>query len=421
MTHDLVLSRARLLAGDGPPAAPAATGWVAVDGGRVTALGTGVPPDGATRVDLDGDWLAPGFVDVHVHGGAGGDVMADDPAARVAVRRVHAQHGTTAMLASTVSRPADELLAAVTRLAEDAESGQEADDAGEPLARLLGIHLEGPFLSAARRGAHEESALRDPDPDEVDRLLAAGRGWIRTITLAPELPGGLDLVRRLVAAGVTVSLGHTDADADTLRAAVDAGARAITHTFNCMRPLHHRRPGGVGVAMDSPELTCELILDLVHVDPAAARVLVRAAAGRVCLITDAMAAAGMSDGRYELGGQVVEVSDGQARVSGTTTLAGSTLTMATAVHNAVAHLGLDVPTAVSMATTVPAGLLPGVDAGRLHVGGPADLVRLDGQAHLGGVWIAGRPVVGSVSVDSSTDADPTDRTVDPAKEVTRVR
>jgi N-acetylglucosamine-6-phosphate deacetylase len=145
--------------------------------------------------------------------------------------------------------------------------------------------------------------------------------------------------------------------------------------------------------MDLPQLTCELILDLVHVDPVAARALVHAAgAGRVCLVTDAMAATGMSDGRYELGGQVVEVVDGQARVSGTTTLAGSTLTMDVAVANAVAHLGLDVPTAVAMATTVPAGLLPGLDVGRLHVGGRADLVRLDDLARLRDVWISGLPV-----------------------------
>ncbi len=168
---------------------------------------------------------------------------------------------------------------------------------------------------------------------------------------------------------------------------------AVTHTFNAMSPLHHRRPGAVGMAMDLPQLTCELILDLVHVDPVAARALVHAAgAGRVCLVTDAMAATGMSDGRYELGGQVVDVVEGQARVNGTSTLAGSTLTMDVAVANAVEHLRLDVPTAVAMATSVPARLLPGLDVGSLHVGGPADLVRLDDRARLRDVWISGRHV-----------------------------
>jgi N-acetylglucosamine-6-phosphate deacetylase len=292
------------------------------------------------------------------------------------------------MLASTVSRPVTELHDAVGRLADDVTRL-----ASEPIARLVGIHLEGPFLSRLRRGAHEETALRPPDRAEAESLLEAGRGHVRTVTIAPELPGAIDLVRRLVEAGVTVAVGHTDADADTVRAAVDAGARAVTHTFNGMQPLHHRRPGPVGMAMDLPQLTCELILDLVHVDPVAARVLVHAAgADRICLVTDAMAATGMEDGTYELGGQTVEVVDGRVVVRGTSTLAGSTLTMATAVENAVAHLGIDVPTAVAMATTIPAALLSGVDAGRLHADGPADLVRLDDVARLRGVWISGQQV-----------------------------
>jgi N-acetylglucosamine-6-phosphate deacetylase len=394
-SHALVLRGGRLLAdptADGPVAATPSDGWVAVDDGLVAALGTGEPPTAAEVVDVGGDWLVPGFVDVHVHGGAGGDVMSPDRAVRDAVRRVHAQHGTTAMLASTVSRPPDELRAAVGRLAED--TGEEPPArVGEPMARLVGIHLEGPFLSALRRGAHEETALRAPDRGELEGLLAAGRGTVRTMTLAPELPGALGLVERLVDAGVVVAVGHTDADADAVRAAVAAGATAVTHTFNAMPPLHHRRPGPVGMAMDLPELVCELVLDLVHVDPVAARALVHAAGpGRVCLVTDAMAAAGAGDGTYELGGRVVEVVDGQARIAGTDTLAGSTLTMATAVANAVTHLGLDVPTAVAMATTVPARLLPGLDVGRLRVGGPADVVRLDDAGRLRGVRISGRAV-----------------------------
>jgi N-acetylglucosamine-6-phosphate deacetylase len=392
VAHDLVLHGARLLTGEQRASTvepvDGSTGWVAVDGGRVTALGDGVPPQGREQVDVAGDWLAPGFVDVHVHGGARGDVMAPERAMRDAVRRLHVRHGTTSMLASTVSRPHTELHDAVVRLAADVDS-----PSSEPMARLVGIHLEGPFLSRERRGAHQETALRPPDPTEVEDLLEAGGGHVRTVTIAPELPGGIDLVRRLVAAGVTVAVGHTDADAATVGAAVDAGARAVTHTFNGMQPLHHRRPGPVGVAMDRSELTCELILDLVHVDPVAARVLVHAAgAERICLVTDAMAATGVSDGTYELGGQVVEVVGGQARVSGTSTLAGSTLTMATAVENAVAHLGVDVPTAVAMATTIPARLLAGRDVGRLHSAGHADLVRLDDAGRLQGVWLSGRHV-----------------------------
>jgi N-acetylglucosamine-6-phosphate deacetylase len=391
VAHDLVFHGARLFTGADSvtSAAPvAADGWVAFADGRVATLGHGTPPGGAERLDVEGDWLAPGYVDVHVHGGAGGDVMAPDATARDAVRRLHARHGTTAMLASTVSRPVTELRDAVRRLA-----GDVTRPASEPIARLVGIHLEGPFLSRVRRGAHEETALRPPDQAEVEALLEAGRGHVRTVTVAPELPGAIDLVRRLVRAGVTVAVGHTDADADTVRAAVDAGARAVTHTFNGMPPMHHRRPGPVGMAMDLPQLTCELILDLVHVDPVAARALVHAAGtDRICLVTDATAATGMKDGSYELGGQTVEVVDGRVLVQGTSTLAGSTLTMGAAVENAVAHLGIDVPTAVAMATTIPAALLPGVDAGRLHADGPADLVRLDDVAHLRGVWISGQQV-----------------------------
>ncbi|MBO0846827.1 MAG: N-acetylglucosamine-6-phosphate deacetylase [Nocardioides sp.] len=390
-TADLVLHGARLITGhDSPP--PASDGWVAVLDGRIAGLGTGEPPAATDSVDVGGDWLAPGYVDVHMHGGAGGDVMAPDREARDAVRRLHAQHGTTAMLASTVSRPVDDLVAAVDRLADDVER----PDTGEPVARLIGIHLEGPFLSRVRRGAHQETALRLPDLTIADELLAAGRGHVRTITVAPELPGGLDLIRHLVVAGVIAAVGHTDADAATVGEAVRAGARAMTHTYNAMQGLHHRRPGAVGMAMDLSQLTCELIFDLVHVDPIAARALVHAAgADRICLVTDAMAATGMSDGTYELGGQVVEVVDGQARVRGTNTLAGSTLTMGTAVQNAVAHLGIDVPTAVAMATTIPAGLLHGVDVGRLHADGPADMVRLDEDARLCGVWVSGRQVAPS--------------------------
>jgi N-acetylglucosamine-6-phosphate deacetylase len=387
VTLDLVLHGARLLTGAGGPTA-APDGWVAVADGRVAALGHGTPPESVEQVDVEGDWVAPGYVDVHVHGGAGGDVTAPDRASRDAVRRFHARHGTTAMLASTVSLPPADLRDAVARLADDAGTTST-----EPVARLAGIHLEGPFLSPVHRGAHQESSLRLPDPAELDALLEAGRGLVRSVTLAPELPGGLDLLTRVVAAGVNASVGHTDADADTIRAAVDAGARWMTHTFNGMRPLHHRRPGPVGMAMDLPQLTCELILDLVHVDPVVARALVHAAgADRVCLVTDAMAATGVGDGTFELGGQVVDVAEGRARISGTDTLAGSTLTMATAVENAVAQLGIDVPTAVAMATTIPARLLPGVDAGRLHADGPADLVRLGSAAQLLGVWISGKQV-----------------------------
>ena len=391
---DLVLAGARLLA----RGQQLTDGWVAVTDARITALGQGTPIlDTTELVDCAGDWLAPGFVDVHVHGGGGGEFMSPDPASRRRVRELHAGHGTTSMLASTVSTDAATLLDAVRRLADDIDETDDSDSGGAAqqtaAARLLGIHLEGPFLSGRRRGAHDEAQLRAPDPDELARLVSAGRGHVRSITLAPELPGGLDLVRRARGLGLIVSLGHTDTDAETMRAAVELGATSVTHTFNGMRPLHHRTPGGVGVAMDDDRLVCELIVDGIHVDPLAARVLVRAAGShRVCLITDAMTAARMPDGTYELGGSIVDVTANRVVVSGTDILAGSTLTMADAVANAVSLLGLDVATAVAMATSVPARLLGTDEVGTLAPGLRADLVRLRADGSLHTTYAEGRPV-----------------------------
>jgi N-acetylglucosamine-6-phosphate deacetylase len=394
---DLVLTGARVLL----PDRVVDGGWVTVAGGRITAVGQGAAPDAARAVDLAGDWLAPGYVDVHVHGGGGGDVMDVDPAARRAVRETHAVHGTTAMLASTVTAAPDLLLDAVRRLGEDAaQDDLPAGRTGErpPAARLLGVHLEGPFLAEARKGAHDPALLRLPDPDELARLVSAGAGWVRTITLAPELPGGLELVATARQAGLVVALGHTDADADLLRRAVDLGAQALTHTYNAMRPLHHRDIGAVGLGMDDARLTCELILDGHHVDPAAARALVRAAgAERVALVTDAMSAAGRPDGRYRLGGASVDVHDGRVVLTGADTLAGSTLTMGDAVHRAVRLLGVDVPTAVAMATTVPARLLGSDELGVVAVGGRADLVRLRADGALVSTYVAGREVAARVA------------------------
>ncbi len=316
MAHDLVLHGARLLTGDGPVPSvdPVETdGWVAVADGRIAALGHGVPPEATERVDVAGDWLAPGYVDVHVHGGSGGDAMASDRDARLAVRRLHARHGTTAMLASTVSRPVAELRDAVTRLADDVEAAEHR----VPWRAWSASTSKGPS-SPAYAGAptrrRRSARPTPPRPTPCSRPVAATSARSRS---PPSFPVGSTSSPGWWPDGVTVAVGHTDADAATVRAAVDAGARAVTHTFNGMQPLHHRRPGPVGMAMDLPQLTCELILDLVHVDPVAARALVHAAgADRICLITDAMAATGMSDGTYELGGQTVEVVDGQVRVEG---------------------------------------------------------------------------------------------------------
>jgi N-acetylglucosamine-6-phosphate deacetylase len=274
------------------------------------------------------------------------------------------------MVASLVSAAPEELLRQVRVLADQVRQG-----------KVAGIHLEGPWLAPGRRGAHEPSALRDPDPAEVDRLLAAGAETIRMVTLAPELEGAGEAIRRVVAAGAVAAVGHTDASYAQTRAAIDAGATVATHLFNAMRPVHHREPGPVIALLEDPRVTVELVGDGVHVHPALARhVWATAGSDRVALVTDAMAAAGMPDGAYRLGALPVEVVDGVARVAGTTTIAGSTATMDQLFRFAVANSDLDreeaLLAAVRQTSVTPTRAL-GLGAGGLVTGAPADLVVLD--------------------------------------------
>jgi N-acetylglucosamine-6-phosphate deacetylase len=306
--------------------------------------------------------------------------------------RFHADHGTTALLATTVSVPLDELVAALGVIAGRA---RERSVAG---AQVLGVHLEGPFLSAARAGGMDPSSFLLPDLRALERLLSAASGTVRMMTLAPELPGALDLIRALVRAGAIASIGHSEAGYEEAREAVRAGVSAATHLFNAMPPFHHREPGLVGAALDLPEVSCELICDGVHVDPAALRLAYRAKGTvGVRLVTDAMAGAGMADGRYPLGGAMVEVRGGRALLGQERVLAGSTLTMDVAVRNAVRFLGVPVQEAVAMASTNPARLL-GVSnrKGAISVGMDADLVVLDenllaGATMIDGRWIGSAP------------------------------
>ena len=350
--------------------------WVLLDGATIAATGTGEPPSADETVDLAGAWLTPGFVDLHLHGG-GGHAFDDGPSAVRAGLAVHRAHGTTRSLVSLAAAPVERLETALAAIA----------DLGDPL--VLGVHLEGPFLAAARCGAHDPRHLRDPHPDDVPRLLAAGRGALRMVTLAPELPGGLDAVRRLAGAGVTVAVGHTEADLTTAAAAFDAGARVLTHAFNAMRGLGHREPGPVGAALRDERVTIELILDGAHVHPVVAGLLMSGAPGRVALVSDAMAPAGGPDGGYRLGGRDVTVRDGVAVLAGTTTLAGSTLTLDTALRNALA-LGVDPVAAVAAVTAVPARALGLRDRlGRLAPGYAADVVVLGDDWTVRAVWAAG--------------------------------
>jgi N-acetylglucosamine-6-phosphate deacetylase len=345
------------------------SGWVAVREGRILAVGDGVAPDGPT-MDVSGCWLVPGFVDIHCHGGGGEAFTSADPDRVRKGAAAHRRHGTTTLLASLVSRPVPELVDQIAALAELVQEGL-----------ISGIHLEGPFLSAARCGAHDPAILRPPERSAVQKLIDAGGGTVRMVTLAPELEGAVDAVRLLVDQGVLAAIGHTDGTEAQIRPAVEAGASVATHLFNGMRPLHHREPGPIGALLDDERVTVELICDLVHLAPTTVRLAARhAGEGRTVLITDAIAAAGVGDGVYDVGGLEVRVVDGVPTLAGGAALAGSTLTMDAAFRNAVNSCGLTISEAVHAASTRPAALLGLSDVtGELKAGLAADLVVLDSE------------------------------------------
>ena len=361
-------------------------GWVHVRDARIAAVGSGaVPEHDAAVVRLPpGACIASGFIDLHVHGGGGAEV-GPDPHAVADVAAFHARHGTTGLLATTVPAAEDALVDTVRAVAAVARRPYAE------AAQVLGCHLEGPFLSAARPGALDVRHFRAPDGAELDRLLDAGGGSVQMIVIAPELPGALDLIATAAAEGVVVSIGHTDATYDEATAGIDRGARAATHLFNGMRPMHHREPGPAGAALATPRVTVELIADGVHVHPAAIR-LVHAAKGpdRVALVTDAMQAAGLPDGDYALGDQPIAVRGGEARTAGGS-LAGSTLTMDRAVRHCVREAGVPLVDALRMASATPAALLGiGSATGHIAPGADADLVVLDDDLAAIGTMVGGR-------------------------------
>lgn len=369
----MLLSARRLVL---PGADQPAPGWVEIDGERIVGVGAGDPPRPGAE-ELNG-LVSPGLVDVHSHGGGGATFITTDPGQVRQVLRTHRAHGTTTMVASLVTASIDDLEAQVRVLAPFVAEGE-----------LAGVHLEGPWLAEGRKGAHEAGLLRDPTTADIDRLLAAADGAIRLVTMAPERNGASAAIAQLNRAGVVVAVGHTEADLVTTVEAIDAGASGATHLFNAMPSLGHRNPGPVLGLLRDPRVFLELIFDGVHVDAELAAFVVNHWPGRVALITDAMAAAASADGDYLLGGLAVQVRDGVARVAGTQTIAGSTLTLDRAVRTAVAS-GVPVMAALRAATQIPAAYLGLGEVGSLTAGRRADLVVFDDDLYPVSVMRSGR-------------------------------
>jgi len=337
-------------------------------------------PGNATEIDLRRDVadaiLAPGFVDIHMHGGAGVDVMRAPAAELQQLNKFLTRHGVTGYFPTTVAAPLDQTCAALGRLADAIESVPASRPRnGEVQALPLGIHLEGPFLSHKRRGVHPPENLLEPTVKIFEQLWQAARGHVRMMTIAPELPGALEVIAEAARRKVCVSIGHSDAVAEAARAGVRAGARHATHTFNAMRPLDHRDPGILGEVLTDPQLTADIIVDGIHVAPEIVKLFLNAKGkdGSV-LITDATAATGMPDGTYQLGPIQVQVKDGRCTMDGK--LAGSVLTMDRAIRNVTQFAGWSLQNALQAATLNPARAAGLAHRGIVAPGEEANLVAM---------------------------------------------
>ena len=346
-------------------------------------------PAGAQEISAIDQVAIPGFIDVHIHGAGGHDVMEATPEAMSTVANTLARHGTTSFVATTVTASPDETCRSVEGIAHYMTQQFESL---KPRAEVLGIHYEGPFLNKVRRGVHPAEWIQPPSAELLNRLLQASSGKARILTIAPEVLGAIPCVKAAREAGVVVAMGHTDATYEQARAAVAQGVRHAVHVYNAMRPFSHRDSGVVGAVLTTPEITAELIADGVHVEEAAMRVLLQAkGAAGVILISDGLSATGMPDGKYMLGQFEVTVSGGICR-NAEGKLAGSTLTLDRALRNVVA-LGFALPDAVRMLTTNPAKLL-GIEfkKGVLRNGADADIVLLDENLQVTNVWTRGLPL-----------------------------
>jgi len=373
------------------PAGIVENGYVHIKGDKISAIGAVSDlsePAGVERIDAEGAWLIPGFVDVHVHGGANHDFMDADEEGIRAITRFHASNGTTSMLATTLTASREDLTSVIELAANYMSKPM-------PYAKLAGVHLEGPFVNVKWKGAQNPAYILPPQPEWLEDWVERFPGVIKIQTLAPEIEGSLDYIEKLAANGIVPSAGHTDATYDQIIAAADHGLRHAVHTFNAMTPLHHRNPGTVGAVLTDDRITAEVIADGHHVHPAGIKLVTRAKGARnVILVTDAMAAAGMPDGDYDLGGLPVHMKCGVARLKENDSLAGSTLTMISAVRFLVQKIGVSLEEASLMASANPARQL-GLDGsiGTLEVGKQADFLLLNAELELQSTWIDGKKIV----------------------------
>jgi len=384
-SREFVVVNARVVA----PAGTIERGYVHIKEDKIAAIGSVADlagqAEGVERIDAGGAWLIPGFVDVHVHGGANHDFMDADEEGIREITKFHASNGTTSMLATTLTAPREELTAVIA-LAADYMSKPM------PYAKLVGVHLEGPFVNVKWKGAQNPAYILPPQPEWLEEWVARFPGVVKLQTLAPEIEGSLDYIEKLAANGIVPSCGHTDATYDQIIAAADRGLRHAVHTFNAMTPLHHRNPGTVGAVLTDDRITAEVIADGHHVHPAGVKLITRAkGVHNVILVTDAMAAAGMPDGDYDLGGLPVHMKCGVARLKENDSLAGSTLTMISAVRFLVREIGVSLEEASLMASANPARQLGLADSiGTLEAGKQADFLLLNDDLDIQSTWIDGK-------------------------------
>ncbi|WEK53497.1 MAG: N-acetylglucosamine-6-phosphate deacetylase [Candidatus Cohnella colombiensis] len=382
---NLLIHNARVVA----PDATIENGWVLLNEGIIVEVGSGeidLTRTDTAMINAAGMWLIPGFIDVHVHGGAGSDFMSADADGLSTITKFHATHGTTSIVATSLTASREELTAILDRTHHYMSKAM-------PYAQVVGVHLEGPFVSEKWRGAQNPAFIAPPQLAWLEEWVSRYPDLIKLQTLAPETEGALDYIERLTQLGIVASCGHTDATYEEIIASADRGLRQATHTFNAMRSLHHREPGTVGAVLTDSRIRTEVIADGHHVHHAAIKLLV-AAKGRngVILITDAMEASGMPDGDYKIGELPVQMIDGVARLKDSGNLAGSTLTMIQAFRYMVNKVGVSVEDASQMASGNPANQL-GIDAvtGSITSGKRGDLLLLDDTLTLHNVWIGGRP------------------------------